>query len=514
MSGFAETFARWGALLDNLGWVCVNGFTYEQPQPFDLPGPDGPPSHEHIVAEIGRRTEVAAGAFANKIWRDVIEQWDTELKSASIARHRELGDVDLASLTEDELAAHVDACVQHFSDMAYQHHRFNGSAIIVGADFALQASGWIGEPPTDLFGVFDGYSPASGVLCPEIEPALAALRGDPGALDILHAAAAASARLAELGTRLPAVGEFVRSIGFRLVDGFDITFPTGLERPQVLLGRLDAALEVDPSEAIARADALAAALRERVPAEHIAEFDDLLAESRYVNRLRDERGLYSDVAAVGILRLALLEYGSRLAQRGAINTPSDIRAINGGELADLRTGGSTLSASDLAERSAWVAAISDHGAPRYLGDPPPDPPPMDQLPPPLARVMQAIGFGIEGILGQLDEAQGDETHVAGIGVHEGVYEGPVYLVSSIDDLFEIQQGDVLVSQTTGGAFNSMIHLVGAIVTDHGSYISHAAIVARECGLPAVVGCINATERLQQGQRVRVDGGTGEVIVLA
>jgi phosphohistidine swiveling domain-containing protein len=333
-------------------------------------------------------------------------------------------------------------------------------------------------------------------------------------LDILHADGDDAARLAELGTRLPAVDEFVRSIGFRLVDGFDITFPTGLERPQVLLGRLDAALEVDPSEAIARADALAAALRERVPAEHIAEFDDLLAESRYVNRLRDERGLYSDVAAVGILRLALLEYGSRLAQRGAINTPSDILAINGGELADLRTGGSTLSASDLAERSAWVAAISDHGAPRYLGDPPPDPPPMDQLPPPLARVMQAIGFGIEGILGQLDEAQGDETHVAGIGVHEGVYEGPVYLVSSIDDLFEIQQGDVLVSQTTGGAFNSMIHLVGAIVTDHGSYISHAAIVARECGLPAVVGCINATERLQQGQRVRVDGGTGEVIVLA
>lgn len=90
----------------------------------------------------------------------------------------------------------------------------------------------------------------------------------------------------------------------------------------------------------------------------------------------------------------------------------------------------------------------------------------------------------------------------------------MHLVSSIDDLFEIQQGDVLVAQTTGEAFNSMIHLVGAIVTDHGSYISHAAIVARECGLPAVVGCINATQRLQQGQRVRVDGGSGEVTVLA
>lgn len=136
---------------------------------------------------------------------------------------------------------------------------------------------------------------------------MAALRADAGALEILHADGDAAATLAELRTRLPAVDEFMCSIEFRLVDGFDLTFPTAIERPQVLLGRLAAALDVDPSQATGRADALAAALRERVPHEQLDLFDDLLAEARSVYRLRDERSLYSDISAIGILRLALLE---------------------------------------------------------------------------------------------------------------------------------------------------------------------------------------------------------------
>ena len=60
MRGFAETFARWGCLFDVLAWGLVNGFPYQQPVPFDVPGPDGPPSDEFIGSEIGRRTAVAA----------------------------------------------------------------------------------------------------------------------------------------------------------------------------------------------------------------------------------------------------------------------------------------------------------------------------------------------------------------------------------------------------------------------------------------------------------------------
>ncbi|TFH14326.1 MAG: hypothetical protein E4H05_09610, partial [Acidimicrobiales bacterium] len=95
----------------------------------------------------------------------------------------------------------------------------------------------------------------------------------------------------------------------------------------------------------------------------------------------------------------------------------------------------------------------------------------------------------------------------------GVYEGRARLVRSIDDLLALEPGDVLVAPTTGEAFNSMLHLVGAIVTDHGSFACHAAIVSREMGIPSVVGTVNGTERIQDGARVRVDGTAGTVDIL-
>ena len=103
--------------------------------------------------------------------------------------------------------------------------------------------------------------------------------------------------------------------------------------------------------------------------------------------------------------------------------------------------------------------------------------------------------------------------MVGISGAQGTYEGAVRVVRSVEDLFDLEQGDVLVVPTTGEAFNSMLHLVGAIVTDHGSFVSHAAIVSREMGIPAVVGTIDGTRRLAAAKRVRVDGTMGRVTIL-
>jgi pyruvate,water dikinase len=127
--------------------------------------------------------------------------------------------------------------------------------------------------------------------------------------------------------------------------------------------------------------------------------------------------------------------------------------------------------------------------------------------------MSSIGFLIDGILGQKETPEGDATTIIGIPGAPGVVEGPVRLVRSIDELFHLESGDVLVAATTGEAFNSMLHLVSAIVTDHGSSASHAAIVSREMGIPAVVGTSDGTRRLSAATRVRVDGTTGEVTIL-
>ena len=127
--------------------------------------------------------------------------------------------------------------------------------------------------------------------------------------------------------------------------------------------------------------------------------------------------------------------------------------------------------------------------------------------------MAAVGFLIEGVLGELEAPDGDASVIGGIAGAGGVYEGTARLVHSVDDLFEIEQGDVLVVAATGEAFNSMLHLVGAIVTDHGSFASHAAIMSREMGFPSVVGTVDGTRRIRTGMRVRVDGDAGRVTIL-
>jgi len=175
--GFTETFAVYGVLLDRLAMGVVNGFTYHQPQPFDLPGPDGPKDPEWIGAEFGRRVGVAAHAFEARIWRDAIREWDSVDKPASIARHHEL-DVDLSALDDAHLAAHIDACAAHVTAMVYQHHRYNTHALVPVGDFLLNALQWTGQPFTALLSVFDGHSPVSNVVGPEMEPALDALRRD------------------------------------------------------------------------------------------------------------------------------------------------------------------------------------------------------------------------------------------------------------------------------------------------------------------------------------------------
>ena len=510
--GFSETFAVYGVLLDRLAMGVVNGFTYHQPQPFDLPGPDGPKDPEWIGAEFGRRVGVAAQAFEGRIWRDAIGEWDGVDKPASIARHRQL-DVDLSALDDAQLAVHIDACAAHVTAMVYQHHRYNSHALVPVGDFLLNALQWTGQPVAALLAVFDGHSPVSNVVAPEMESALTALRGDVEAQEILVGVGDPVDVLARLRARLPEVGEYIDAVHFRVMDGFDVSNPTIGERPQTIVGRLACALHVDTNLAKERSVAAAASLRQMVPAEHRATFDDLLGEARLVYRLRDERGIYSEISAIGLLRLALLELGSRLEHAGRIQEADDVLDAGLDEVRGLSVGAGTPTASELHQRAIDRLNLTLHGPPRYLGDPPHPPPSTEGLPPPMARLMSSVGFMINGILGQMGLPEGNATTVVGISGAQGTYEGAVRVVRSVDDLLDLEQGDVLVAPTTGEAFNSMLHLVGAIVTDHGSFVSHAAIVAREMGIPAVVGTIDGTRRLAAAKRVRVDGTAGRVTII-
>ncbi|WP_067502510.1 PEP-utilizing enzyme [Nocardia puris] len=102
--------------------------------------------------------------------------------------------------------------------------------------------------------------------------------------------------------------------------------------------------------------------------------------------------------------------------------------------------------------------------------------------------------------------------LGGIGVSAGVVEGTVKLVLSLDD--DIEPGDVLVASVTDTGHTAMFAYAAAVVTDIGGSASHAAIVAREFGIPCVVDTKTASARLRDGQKVRVDGAAGTVTLLS
>ena len=127
--------------------------------------------------------------------------------------------------------------------------------------------------------------------------------------------------------------------------------------------------------------------------------------------------------------------------------------------------------------------------------------------------MRATGIALGAVFGS-SQAEHEEDRLRGLAASPGVYEGTARLVSSPAEFGRITQGDVLVTVSTSEAFNILLPLLGAIVTDNGGLLSHSAIVAREYGIPGVVGTREATTHIADGARVRVDGDAGEVTILA
>ncbi|WP_232795391.1 PEP-utilizing enzyme [Paenibacillus sp. ICGEB2008] len=102
--------------------------------------------------------------------------------------------------------------------------------------------------------------------------------------------------------------------------------------------------------------------------------------------------------------------------------------------------------------------------------------------------------------------------IEGIAGSAGRIEGTVRVLSHPEEGSQLLPGEILVTSTTNVGWTPIFPKAAAIITDIGAPLSHAAIVARELGIPAVVGCGNATTRMKTGDKVIVDGGQGIVLI--
>ncbi len=212
------------------------------------------------------------------------------------------------------------------------------------------------------------------------------------------------------------------------------------------------------------------------------------------------------------------DFGRLLAQHGFFATEEDVFHLTHYELEsaiiDLMSSWSTGGAPRgpkhwpalVAERRAAIKEWAKHATPPALGPVP------DVIDDP--AIVMLWGITRESLDAWLAADSGPPSNeIKGFAASNGVVEGIARVVRSVEEIARLQPGDILVCQVTNPTWAPVFQKIRAAVSDIGGSMSHAAIVAREYGLPAVVGTGNATARIRDGQRVRVDGGRGIVTLL-
>lgn len=528
--GFAAGTKHYGLLLDTFEVAIINGFMYLCTRPVGAPkGAKGPPPKLVfkllllLHPEIRRRIRTGRTVFTTKAWRDDIRSWDLQWKPAIAKTNTALQELDPTTLGDAELIAHLTACRTSLAEGIEMHHRLNPCFMLPVGDYLSQAGAWTGLSPGVLLAPMRGSTKVSLGAATELVRAATAIAADPAARTLLASSAPAGEILAALralpGETGSALKAYVDIAGMRTVTGYDISDRTALEMPEILIGALRSALDAPPAAAH-DADHGVAEILERVPADRRAAFDELLAEARLSFRMRDERCYLNDAWSTALSRRAVLAAGARLAQRGALIEAEHAVDVEPDELDALLLGKPGPSAQEAASRSLRRTTLTVADAPALIGPPVSGPPPDAWLPAESARGARAIAavltamFEIAKSKPSAGNAGGANVKIQGLAASAASYEGIARLVLEPEDFARVRKGDILVARNTAPSYNVLLPLLGGIVTDRGGLLSHAAIVAREYGLAAVVGCGTGTKTIKDGARIRIDGATGSVEILA
>lgn len=514
--GFAISARRYGSLLESVKQASIHRFGYMQMRQL-IQRPEGPDSlaKSRFDAEISANPEIMARFAAaeetlvTKRWRADVDFWDNTSRPWLLGRTLELTDLDPSVMDNSGLLLHLRESIYQMGQASQHHHILNMSNGTPRGLFMLSAVDWTGLPSHELEPVFVGSSPISAGDEPELRDLVQAIHADQGAADLVAADDNAAERLAALKARAGAVGvcarAFVRMTGMRTIFGWEVMNPYVLEQPELLIGKIRHGMagtyaQLDQQKL--------ASIRDRVPDANRNEFDELLAEARRYSRIRDERDIYCNMPVGGIIRRAVLEIGGRLQAKGLIENIEFATEASSEELHSLLTDGSGPSNNELRDRYEYRHTYSIEDVPATLGTPNQVPVDPDWLPPAARVYARMAALQAEGIA--TTEPEGET--LKGRAASPGTYTGRARVINNASELDLVEEGDVLITTATNPAFNIVLPKVGAIVTQYGGLLSHAAIVAREFGLPAVVGCQELITRIEDGAEVTVDGDTGSVTV--
>jgi pyruvate,water dikinase len=278
------------------------------------------------------------------------------------------------------------------------------------------------------------------------------------------------------------------------VQSLDWYHPVAAELPTIAMD--STAVTIRHRQLAADRRAAQAACRAALAPDRRAEFDALLEIAQRYAAIREEQARDLTLGWP-VLRACAASLGQHLTQQRVLATPDDVHFWTRGDLDAAVAGHARPLSGAVADRRERWEQHRRLPAPVTIGRPP-----------------RLVGDLIDKAVRQARTAHQVEGAIIGHPASAGRATGPVRLVHGPHDFATFTDGDVLVAKATSPAWTPLFARAAAVITDGGTLAAHASLVAREYGIPAVVGTSDATGHLHNGQIVTVDGNAGTVTLVA
>jgi phosphohistidine swiveling domain-containing protein len=502
-AGEAQVMEEYGMPVRSLVAGLSHGHVYIAPEPLVGRASNSLPPRAvlwalaRVVPAFRRRTRAAARCLAERPWLADAERWYGHEQPRWVQANRALQAETPTALGVVDLIDHLQRVRAHAAAGYERHFALHGPDMMPIGLLLARAEQW-GVAPELVLAALAGASPVSTGRGPRLDALRAAVEAsgaEPSSLDEVRAVA---------GVELES---FLDEHGWRLVTGYDIDSLALVELP-TLVANLARPTRAAPRAAGGADDALDRVLHQ-VGAGDRAELARLVSDARATAGLRDDNGAVTAAWPAGLLRRAMLAAGRVLAERGELAQVDHAVEVTVDELDSMLRGTSDLDASAVEARATERAARSELVPPLQLG--PTVDIPLDALPVPMRTVARAL-FALREVT---TAPVGDRAGLDGDGLGQAVYRGRACVATDPGDALDrLEPGDVLVAFGTTPAYNLALGIVGAVVVEEGGLLSHAAVIARELGLTAVIGAAGAMEAIPDGALVEVDPVAGRVRVLA
>ena len=302
---------------------------------------------------------------------------------------------------------------------------------------------------------------------------------------------------------------YQKEYGWHAVWSHEFIFPTVREQMEPVIELVRGYIETNydyPRTIAALAADIAAAAREILEGLTGEALDEMRAANEINLRmapLTPDHHFYIDQGANAHVRLVLVAIGRKLVASGHLDAPDDVVYFKYNELRVFMGNPDGMDGRALvAERKAARQRAYGFRPKEWVG----------------TVTATQLAFPYLNLWGFPDKFYRKESTVAGqingIGASPGVVEGIARVVLREEQFDDVRAGDVLVCQMTNPAWVVLFTKIVGLVTDAGGTVSHPAVLSREFGIPAVVGTSVGTEQIKNGDRIRIDGTSGVVEILA